>query len=119
MTKLKDDAFSACIKSAAELAKTLNENNKLESPINALQQLMVITAEECGELTQVAMKVMRKYDSADQIDSNWHTKLVEEAGDVLCMIDLMTEHGLVTSEELHERVYVKKNKLKKWSNLIT
>ena len=44
--------------------------------------------------------------------------LVEEAGDVLCMIELMVEHGLLTNAELSVRVNVKREKLKTWSNLI-
>ena len=46
------------------------------------------------------------------------TKLIEEAGDVLCMLQLMQEHKLFAWEEIEARAVVKKNKLKKWSNLI-
>lgn len=93
--------------------------NDLKSPINTFQQLMAISAEECGELTQVCMKVMRKYDNLqDFAVDKYKDKLIEEAGDVLCMIELMVEHGLLTNEELSARVNVKRNKLKTWSNLI-
>ena len=89
----------------------------MKSPINTIQQLMAITAEECGELTQVCMKVIRRHDDFD-IEPKWREKLVEEAGDVLCMIELMTRHGLLTGEELRARVNVKMDKLKTWSTLI-
>lgn len=89
----------------------------MNSPINTIQQLMAITAEECGELTQVCMKVIRRHDDFD-IEPKWREKLVEEAGDVLCMIELMTRHGLLTGEELRARVNVKMDKLKTWSTLI-
>lgn len=89
----------------------------MDSPINTLQQLMAITAEECGELTQVCMKVIRRHDNFD-IEPKWQEKLIEEAGDVLCMIELMVEHGLLTNDELGARVNVKRNKLKTWSTLI-
>jgi NTP pyrophosphatase (non-canonical NTP hydrolase) len=88
------------------------------NPINTYQQLIAITAEECGELTQVCMKHLRKFDATEQIDDKWREKLVEEAGDVLCMIELMVEHGLLTNEELGARVNVKREKLSKWSDLI-
>ncbi len=88
------------------------------TPINTCQQLMAITAEECGELTQVCMKILRKYRYKEEIHDKWNDKLVEEAGDVLCMIELMIEHGLLTNEELRDRVEVKQNKLKFWSSLI-
>ena len=94
-------------------------NENLESPINAFQQLMAITAEESGELTQVCMKIMRKYDNLEDMSNDkYRYQLIEEAGDVLCMIELMVEHGLLTNEDLRARVDVKRDKLKTWSNLI-
>ena len=92
--------------------------NMKDSPINTLQQLMCITMEECGELTQRCSKMMRKYESLDQIQEDQRIKLVEEIGDVHCMIELMVGHGITDWRELHDRADVKKNKLKKWSTLI-
>lgn len=93
-------------------------NNNISSPINQLQQLMAVTAEECGELTQVCMKIIRKYNNKKEIDEEWHDKLVEEAGDVLCMIELLVENGYLTNRELGVRVNEKRIKLSKWSDLI-
>jgi NTP pyrophosphatase (non-canonical NTP hydrolase) len=89
----------------------------MDSPINTLQQLMAITAEECGELTQACMKIIRRHNNF-VIEPKWRENLVEEAGDVLCMIELMVDHGLLTNDELGARVNVKRNKLKTWSTLI-
>ena len=91
----------------------------MASPLNKLQQLMIITAEECGELTQRCSKIVRKYSTIDQIQEDQRKKLLEEAGDVLCMIELIVENGILTNEELGVRVNVKRDKLKKWSDLIT
>jgi transcription initiation factor IIE alpha subunit len=94
-------------------------NEELKSPINVFQQLMAITAEESGELTQVCMKIMRKYDNMEDMSKDkYRYQLVEEAGDVLCMIKLLVEHGVLTDEELCARITIKRNKLKTWSNLI-
>ena len=94
-------------------------NQELESPINNFQQLMAITAEECGELTQVCMKIMRKYDSLDKTaDDKYIELLVEEAGDVLCMLELMSEHGIFDWQQIYDRADVKREKLKLWSTLI-
>ena len=79
---------------------------------------MVISGEECGELTQVCMKYMRRCEDFEQVTDDLTAKLIEEAGDVLCMIELMVEHGLLTNEDLGRRVNEKRIKLKKWSNLI-
>lgn len=94
------------------------------SPINQLQQLMTITMEECGELVQQCSKTMRKFSTVDQVLEDTdravanRIKLIEEAGDVLCMIELLVEHGLLTNEELGVRVNVKREKLKTWSDVI-
>ena len=65
------------------------------------------------------MKVVRKYDNLEDMSADkYRALLVEEAGDVLCMIELMVEHGLLTNEELGARVNVKRDKLKIWSNLV-
>lgn len=94
-------------------------NTELETPINDFQQLMAITAEECAELTQVCMKLMRKYDSLDNAaEDKYISLLVEEAGDVLCMLELMSEHGFFDWKEIYERADVKRNKLKQWSTLV-
>jgi len=78
------------------------------------QQLFVITAEECGELTQVCMKLLRKAT----VDDEWNKKLLEEAGDVYCMLDLMVQHGYLTWDDISVRANEKKKKLIKWSDLI-
>ena len=78
---------------------------------NKLQELLTITMEECGELIQVCSKAIRCDDYHD------NQKLLEEIGDVQCMIDLIKEYGLVSSDEVNSRIGVKKLKLKKWSRL--
>jgi NTP pyrophosphatase (non-canonical NTP hydrolase) len=94
-------------------------NKELDSPINAYQQLLAITAEECGELTQVCMKIMRKYDNLEASSKDkYRDLLVEEAGDVLCMLQLMVVHKLISEEELVNRSAIKMEKLKIWSDLV-
>jgi len=88
------------------------------SPINALQQLMIITAEECGELTQRCSKIVRKYNTFEEIQEDQRVKLVEEIGDVFCMMELMIEHGITDWQELHNRADIKMEKLKIWSDLV-
>jgi NTP pyrophosphatase (non-canonical NTP hydrolase) len=91
-----------------------------EKGLNSLQQLMAITAEECGELTQVCMKVIRRHSQITTFltDEQYKQKLIEEVGDVYCMIDLMIDHGLIDEEQVYQRAQIKREKLKQWSNLI-
>lgn len=80
---------------------------------------MAITAEECGELTQVCMKLLRKYNNIEDMKQDKHRELlIEELGDVQCMIELMIDYNIVSHEEIAERSMVKREKLKQWSDLI-
>ena len=76
-----------------------------------LEQLMIITMEECGELVQACSKKLRGSKTASKL-------LLEEVGDVQCMIDLIVENRLLTRENISSRVQVKRDKLKRWSDLI-
>ena len=86
--------------------------------LDARQELLVITMEECGELTQRCSKIMRKYATTKLIEEDQRVKLMEEIGDVQCMIELMIDHGIVTHVEVAERSNKKREKLKKWSTLL-
>jgi len=86
--------------------------------MNKYQELLALTAEECGELVQVCMKHLRKFEKKSEVDEKWQSKLIEEAGDVYCMLELLVEHGLVTNKQLEDRANVKREKLKVWSKLV-
>ena len=75
-------------------------------------ELMVITMEECGELIEACSKAIRCEEYKD------NERLIEEIGDVWFMLSLIMERGLVKSEDIQDRINVKIEKLKKWSNLI-
>lgn len=116
---MKQELYHEYIARQYKEEKNMVSNAALESPINNLQQLMAITAEECGELTQVCMKIMRKYDTIEGIESDKLKEyLIEEAGDVMCMLELMIEHGVVTTKQIKDRVKVKREKLEVWSTLV-
>ena len=76
-----------------------------------LQELLTITMEECGELVQACSKAIRCDDYHD------NKKLLEEVGDVYCMIELLHEYDLISWDDVEKRVKVKQEKLKKWSKL--
>ncbi len=76
-----------------------------------LEELMVITMEECGELIQECSKSIRMQDyTRDQ--------LKDELSDVMCMIDLMVENKIISKKDLSNGSQLKKMKLMKWSNLL-
>ena len=83
-----------------------------KNKLNKLNELMVITMEECGELIQACSKAIR----CDTYYNN--DKLTEEVGDVMCMIELLHEYDIISYNDVDARIKVKKEKLKKWSDLI-
>jgi hypothetical protein len=46
-----------------------------------------------------------------------YTQLQEEIGDVMCMIEILRDGGLVNDKQIADRIKVKKEKLMKWSLL--
>ncbi len=81
--------------------------------LNKLQELMIITMEECGELIQACSKAIRCNSYYD------NKKLLEEIGDVQCMIELILDEELVNWEDVNDQMHKKRKKLKKWSNLLS
>ena len=74
------------------------------------QELLTILMEECAELAIEASKVIRfGYEQSDRLES--------EAGDVLCMIQLLQDYGLINLDNAYLCAEAKREKLKKWSTL--
>ena len=132
-----DDAiFNDLLKSTKDMVKhargeaiqgvTVNEDTKyVGKKMDRLTELMVITMEECGELTQACSKVLRKQDfekrkwMRKEVLEESKKELTKEVADVMCMIELMEEQGLVKHEDIVEGIQHKREKLKIWSKLIS
>ena len=74
------------------------------------EEIVTILAEECAELIQEIMKMKRKNNYAS-------SPFMNEVADVLLMIDLAKQAGLISEEQLAIRTPKKRNKLIQWSNL--
>lgn len=74
--------------------------------------MLIITMEECGELVHACSKVIRTKGLA-----KYRRNLRDEIGDVMCMIEILKMSGLVTEEQIQERMKEKRRKLEKWSNI--
>ena len=77
-----------------------------------LTELMIITMEECGELTQACSKVLRT-DFKDHALQD----LKQDVADVVCMIELMKKNGLVNDADIVQGIQNKMEKLEIYSNL--
>ena len=94
------------------------EDNRISpqmKELDARQQLLVLTMEECGELVQSCSKLLRRAELYS--DGEYVKNLREELGDVYAMIDLFVEHDVVSWTEIEERRNVKRKKLSRWSEL--
>ncbi len=80
--------------------------------IDEKEELLVIFMEECAEASVEASKVIRFGRNDEEVGS-----LAREIGDLMCMINLLEEYGLVNRNQINQYALAKKEKLKKWSNL--
>jgi hypothetical protein len=80
--------------------------------IDEKEELLVIFMEECAEASVEASKVIRFGRNDEEIGS-----LVREVGDLMCMINLLEEYGLINRNQINQYALAKRQKLKKWSNL--
>jgi NTP pyrophosphatase (non-canonical NTP hydrolase) len=78
------------------------------------EELLVILMEECAEVSQEASKLIR-FGSETWADV---LNFEKEIGDLMCMIALAQEAGLITEDAVMQAAEAKREKLKKWSNLI-
>ena len=73
--------------------------------------LLILTMEECGELIRACSKVYRRNS-----DEKSMMQLLEEAGDVYAMIEMLIANNYFTLEDLKQRAEYKKTKIKSWSS---
>jgi NTP pyrophosphatase (non-canonical NTP hydrolase) len=83
------------------------------------KEVMLIAQEECAEVIQAISKVFRfgMDDVHPTTNKSNRDSLEEEVGDLLCMIELLQEHGIVNSTSVLNANVRKRNKLKKWSSI--
>ena len=79
--------------------------------MNIEQESLVILAEECGEVVQECSKMLRF--------GNPPSKLEKEIGDLLEVISIMDEHGIISLSKAYEHQPVKRQKLIKWSSIVS
>lgn len=82
------------------------------------QEIMDILQEECGELITAISKIRRFGLFNTYKDGGTQQEhLTQEAGDVMLMIQLLIEHGVLNKEELEAAKERKATKLKVWSKI--
>jgi NTP pyrophosphatase (non-canonical NTP hydrolase) len=83
------------------------------------KEAMDILQEECAEVIQAVSKISRfgidNYKPGKPKTNREH--LEEELGDMLAMIDILSEMDLVSWDNMEIAKQAKIEKLKKWSNI--
>lgn len=83
------------------------------------KEAMDILQEECAEVIQAVSKISRfgidNYKPGKPKTNREH--LEEELGDMLAMIDILTDVGVVSPEKMEVAKQAKIEKLKKWSTI--
>ena len=75
------------------------------------EEILTILAEECAELIQEIMKMKRK--------DHYRSETFEaEVGDVIALLHIAEQEGLYDHDVAMRFAAQKKEKLKKWSNII-
>ena len=84
-----------------------------------LNEILLITQEECAEVTQAISKIFRfgYRDAWPKEGPNNRARLEEEVGDLLCMVDLMIESKILSDSNVNAARYAKREKLKTWSSI--
>jgi NTP pyrophosphatase (non-canonical NTP hydrolase) len=83
------------------------------------KEALMILQEECAEVTQAVSKIFRfgmdsRYpEGAPTTKSN----LEMELGDLLCMINILVEQGVINDASMLEAMERKRKKLETWSNI--
>jgi NTP pyrophosphatase (non-canonical NTP hydrolase) len=81
------------------------------------KEILLITQEECAEVTQAISKVFR-FGTDDEYKGQTNREhLEEEIGDLMCMIDLLIDRGIVSEAACITAKNEKLNKLTQWSNI--
>jgi hypothetical protein len=86
-----------------------------------VQETLDILQEECAEVIVEVSKCRRfGLDSLHYKTGQAHGEmLANEIGDVLAMVDILLEQGILDQAKLAAAIQAKKDKLKLWSNIFS
>ena len=83
------------------------------------REILLITQEECSEVSQAISKIFRfgMEDNHPITKINNREHLEEEIGDLMCMIDLILDSGMVSESAVMAAKNEKMMKLQQWSSI--
>jgi NTP pyrophosphatase (non-canonical NTP hydrolase) len=87
--------------------------------MNKTDEALTILQEECAEVIVEVSKIKRfGIDSVSWKTNIPHNETLEiEVGDMLALVEILIDQGVLDSERVHSAIIAKKEKLRKFSNL--
>jgi len=86
--------------------------------VSQTEEALIILQEECAEVIQAASKIYRfGIDNEHKSGRTQRANLEMEIGDMLALVDILVERGVVDLNNITTAIANKKEKLKKWSSL--
>ena len=85
-----------------------------------IKETLVILQEECAEVIQATSKILRfGFDSRYPTEESASTKdcLEMEVGQLLCMIGILVDKGVIDENAMMTAMEHKNEKLKTWSSI--
>lgn len=84
---------------------------------NSEREIMLIAQEECAEVIQAISKIFR-FGFAGEYDGETNkARLETEVGDLMCMLQMMADRGMIDWGIVSLAAGMKKIKLQTWSNI--
>ena len=83
------------------------------------EEILVITAEECSEVTQIVTKSLRFGLDSDFTGPSNRELLANELGDLLCIVDLLIDRDIISADQLAISKAAKMERLRTWSNIFS
>ena len=84
----------------------------------ASEEVLIITQEECAEVSQAISKILRFGISGSWENRTNKERLEQEIGDLLCLVDILYEKGIISQSMVEASSEYKREKLQKWSNIL-
>lgn len=81
------------------------------------REILLIAQEECAEVTQAISKTFRFGLTESYNGKTNQERLEEEVGDLICMIELMKDTGVIDPEFVRTASIKKRIKLEQWSTI--
>lgn len=95
----------------------MNKFQQIKQENEQNREILLIAQEECAEVTQAISKIFRFGMESEHKGFTNRERLESELGDLMCMIDLIIDSGMVSEAAVMTAKDEKMMKLQTWSKI--